>query len=87
MSHVEDNSTPPVVDHGAFETKASFLARSKKAIAGGIAAAVTAGGSALTLGLSDGDLNSADAWTIAGAVVGGFFIGFVGVWGAPANAS
>lgn len=64
----------------------SFLARSKKAIAGGITGAVAAGSTALTTALSDGSINSADGWLIAGAVVGGFAVGFAGVWAAPANA-
>lgn len=64
----------------------SFLARSKKAVAGGITGAVTAGSTALTAALADGNLNSSDAWLIAGAVVGGFAVGFAGVWAAPANA-
>lgn len=64
----------------------SFLARSKKAIAGGITGAVAAGSTALTTALADGALSSADGWLIAGAVVGGFAVGFAGVWAAPANA-
>lgn len=68
-------------------TKASFLARSRKAIAGGITGAVAAGGSALTAAAADGGIDQADAWVIAGAVVGGFLVGAVGVWAAPANAS
>lgn len=67
-------------------TRASFLARSKKAIAGGIAAAVTAGGGALTAAATDGGISSTDGWLILGAVVGGFLVGATGVWAAPANA-
>lgn len=66
--------------------RASFLARSRKAIAGGITGAVAAGTTALGTAASDGMLSSGDAWVIAGAVVGGFALGFVGVWAAPANA-
>lgn len=65
--------------------RTTFLARSKKAIAGGIAAAVTAGSTALTTAFADGAIDGADGWVIAGAVVGGFAIGFAGVWAAPAN--
>lgn len=65
--------------------KPSFLARSKKAIAGGITGAVTAGSTALTAALADGSISTADGWLLAGAVVGGFAVGFTGVWAAPAN--
>lgn len=66
--------------------KASFLARSKKAIAGGVTGAVAAGSTALTTALADGALDGGDGWLIAGAVIGGFAVGFAGVWAAPANA-
>lgn len=74
------NTTPATPD------RPSFLARSKKAIAGGITGAVAAGSTALTTALGDGVLSGADGWLIAGAVVGGFAVGFAGVWAAPANA-
>ena len=64
----------------------SFLERSKKAIAGGVTGAVSAGSVALTSALSDGAIDGGDGWLIAGAVVGGFAVGFAGVWAAPANA-
>jgi len=67
--------------------KPSFLARSKKAIAGAVAGAVTSGSAALTTALADGSINQADAWIIAGAIVGGAAIGFTTVWAAPANAT
>ena len=63
----------------------SFLARSKKAIAGGITGAVAAGSTALTTALADGSFDATDGWVLAGALVGGFFVGFAGVWAAPAN--
>lgn len=66
---------------------ASFFARSKKAIAGGITGAVAAGSTALTSALADGSLSGSDGWLIAGAALGGFAVGFAGVWAAPANAS
>lgn len=79
MSHAApDTSTPD---------RASFLARSRKAIAGGITGAVAAGSTALTTAAADGTISAADGWVIAGAVVGGFAVGFAGVWAAPANAS
>jgi hypothetical protein len=84
---VTTTNTPGVPDHAATPDRASFLARSKKAIAGGVAAGVTAGTTALATAASDGMLSSGDAWVVAGAVVGGFAVGFVGVWAAPANAS
>ena len=67
--------------------KPSFLARSRKALAGGITGAVTAGSVALQSALADGEISQTDAWTIAGAVLGGFAVGFAGVWAAPANAA
>lgn len=68
-------------------TKASFLARSRKAIAGGITGAVSAGGAALATAAADGAIDAADGWVVAGAIVGGFLVGAVGVWSAPANAA
>lgn len=65
----------------------SFLAKSKKAVAGGIAAAATAAGGALAVAFGDGSFSEADAWTVAGLVVGGFVAGFAAVWNAPANES
>ena len=74
--------------HAAPDTtdKASFVARSRKAIAGGITGAVAAGSTALTSAAADGRIDAAEGWIIAGAVVGGFAVGFAGVWAAPANA-
>lgn len=63
----------------------SFLARSKKAVAGGITGAAAAGSTALTTALADGAINDGDVWLIVGAIVGGFAVGFAGVWAAPAN--
>lgn len=80
MTHVATPETPEATE------RASFLARSRKAIAGGITGAVAAGSSALTAAAADGGIDGADGWLIAGAVVGGFALGFVGVWAAPANA-
>lgn len=74
-------------DHLATDSRASFLARTSKAVAGAITGAVTTGGSALTLAMADGHITSSEGWTIAGAVVGGLVVGFAGVWGAPANKS
>lgn len=79
-------NTPGVPDHAATPDRASFLARSRKAVAGGVVAAVSAGSAALTAAAGDGGISEADGWVIAGAVVGGFAVGFVGVWAAPANA-
>lgn len=81
-----DNTTNNAPEHLATDGP-SFLAQSKKAIAGGITAAVAAGGSALGIAAADGNLTAADLWTVAGAVVGGFLVGAVGVWNAPANAT
>lgn len=65
----------------------SFLAQSKKAVAGGIVAGATAFSGALTSALNDGAVNGGDLWLIVGAIVGGFAVGFAGVWVAPPNAS
>jgi hypothetical protein len=65
-----------------------FLARSKKAIAGGIAGLATGGlGSAITAALADGSVDSADLWGVASIALGGFLLGFLTVWNAPANAA
>jgi hypothetical protein len=83
---VTSTNTPGVPDHAATPDRASFTARSRKAIAGGITAAVAAGSTALATAAADGLISSADGWVVAGAVVGGFAVGFAGVWAAPANA-
>ncbi|MFB7843646.1 hypothetical protein [Microbacterium sp. NPDC056052] len=82
------SSIPPLtpIDNAPVTDGPSFLARSKKAVAGGIAGAVTGGTGALTTAFADGSFSQADAWLILAAVVGGFAVGFAGVWGAPANA-
>lgn len=74
--------------HGIVDTpdQSSFLSRSKKAIAGGVTGAVASGSTALTAALADGDIQGGDVWLIVGAIVGGFAVGFAGVWAAPANA-
>jgi hypothetical protein len=68
-------------------TAPGFLAKSKKAVAGGIAGAVTAAGTAVATASADGVIDTGDLWVIASAIVGGFAVGFAGVWYAPANAS
>lgn len=80
---VPDTNAP---EHAA-DNGPSFLAQSKKAVAGGVTAAVAAGASALGLAAADGNITVAELWTVAGAVVGGFLVGALGVWGAPANAT
>lgn len=62
-----------------------FLARSKKAIAGGFAGALTAASGVLTVALTGGtDI----VWaTVASVAAGGFVVGFAAVWAAPANAT
>jgi hypothetical protein len=64
-----------------------FLAKSKKAIAGGIAGAVTAAGTAIATAFADGAFDQADAWIVASAVVGGFLVAAATVYAAPANAT
>lgn len=64
----------------------SFWARTKKAIAGGIAGLTTGGlGSAVTAALSDGAVTGDEVWGIIGLAVGGFLLGFGAVYAAPAN--
>lgn len=71
----------PVVD------APSFWARTKKALAGGIAGLATGGvGSAITAALSDGAITGDEVWSIIGLVVGGFLVGFGAVYAAPKNA-
>lgn len=86
---IMSTNTPGVPDHAAGASspeQASFLDRSRKALAGGVTGAVTAGGTALTTALVDGSISGGDGWLLLGAVLGGFAIGFAGVWAAPANA-
>ncbi|MCT1363298.1 membrane protein [Microbacterium phage Footloose] len=72
----------PVVD------APSFWARTKKALAGGIAGLATGGvGSAITAALSDGAIAGDEVWSIIGLAVGGFLVGFGAVYAAPANAN
>ena len=68
------------------ESSASFLAKAKKAVAGGIAGAATAIGGGMATAFSDGSFSQADAWTVAGLAVAGFVIGFAAVYAAPKNA-
>jgi uncharacterized membrane protein YedE/YeeE len=71
----------PVVD------APSFWARTKKALAGGIAGLATGGlGSAITAALSDGAITGDEVWSIIGLAVGGFLVGFGAVYAAPKNA-
>lgn len=66
----------------------SFLARTKKAIAGGIAGLATGGvGTAVTAALADGAVTGDEVWGIVGFAVGGFFVGFGTVFYAPRNAT
>ncbi|WP_315106407.1 hypothetical protein [uncultured Microbacterium sp.] len=72
----------PVVD------APSFWARTKKALAGGIAGLATGGvGSAITAALSDGAITGDEVWSVIGLAVGGFLVGFGAVYAAPANAN
>lgn len=65
----------------------SFWARTKKALAGGIAGLTTGGlGSAVTAALSDGSITGDEVWGIIGLAVGGFLLGFGAVYAAPKNA-
>lgn len=75
----------PGPDHAAVPERADFFARSKKALAGGAAGAVTGVGTAFSSAIADGTISEGDAWLIAGAAVGGFVVGFTGVWVAPKN--
>lgn len=80
------NASSPVDEpKHADETQASFLARSKKAVAGAIAAGVTAGASAIAGALADGVITTDEWWSALGLIVGGAAVGFAGVWAAPKN--
>lgn len=64
-----------------------FLAKARKALAGGITGAITGGAAtALASAFSDGSINGQEAWAILGLTVGGFALGFAGVYAAPKNA-
>lgn len=73
--------------HSTIDSGPGFLARSRKALAGGITGLVTGtAGTALVAAIADGVISSQEGWTILAAAVGGFLVGFAGVWAAPANA-
>ena len=64
----------------------SFWARTKKALAGGIAGLTATGaGSAISAALADGAVTGDEVWGIVGLAIGGFFLGFGAVYAAPAN--
>lgn len=66
------------------DTQASFLARAAKAVTGGLTGLVTGGaGTAIASSLSDGVITGSEWWTIAGAAVGGFVLGFAAVYRVP----
>ena len=77
----------PPIDNAPITDGPSFLARSKKAVAGGAAGAVTGALASLKTALADGQIDTTDLWTIAGSAIGGFVVGFATVWLAPANAT
>jgi hypothetical protein len=66
----------------------TFLARTRKAVAGGIAGLATGGiGTAITSAVSDGTVTGAEGWQIVTIAIGGFLVGFGAVFLAPANAT
>lgn len=69
------------------ETQASFLSRARKAVAGGIAAGVTALGTALAQAAIDGVVDQNDIWPVIGFTLAGAIVGFAGVYAAPKNAN
>lgn len=76
------NDTTPVT------SGSTFVQRTRKAIAGGIAGLAAGGiGTAVTAALSDGQVTGAEGWQIAAVAVGSFFVGFGTVFYAPANAA
>lgn len=68
-------------------TKTSFVAKTRKAFAGGFAGAATGLGAGLTALATAGKLDpadlSGDIWTVAGFTLGGFAVGFAAVWRTP----
>lgn len=75
------NDTTPVT------SGPTFVQRTRKAIAGGIAGLATGGiGTAISAALSDGQVTPAEGWQIAAVAVGGFALGFGTVFAAKANA-
>lgn len=82
------DTTPTTPEHAAIDSGASFLAKSRKALAGGITGLVTGSvGTSIAAAISDGTITSGEAWGIVGVAVGGFVLGFAGVWAAPRNAA
>lgn len=65
----------------------SFIAKSKKAVAGGIAGAATALVTTVPPAIGDGVFTTAEFWFVATTTVGAFVVGFATVWIAPANAA
>lgn len=64
-----------------------FLAKSKKAIAGGVTTAAVALGTSLAPAIADGVFEwPGEFWPVATFTIGGFILGFAGVWAAPKNA-
>ena len=63
----------------------SFLARSRKAIAGAISGASVAILAQLPALISDGAFTGDEFWAALTFALGGAVIGFAGVWAAPAN--
>lgn len=76
----------PGPDHAEPDTQAGFLAKARKAVAGGLAGGVAAAGTAITGALADGVITSGEWWAAAGLTLGGFVIGFAAVYAAPKNA-
>lgn len=63
------------------KTAGEFLANARKAIVAGIVGAAGAAGTSIPLVLQDGTWDPQDTWIVLGAIVGGFFVGAVSVYG------
>jgi len=76
---------PPVADQTTTPDKASFLAKTSKAFAGGVTGLVAAVGTSVGVAFADGKFDESDIWVTLTALIGGFVVGFAGVYAAPAN--
>lgn len=69
------------------EAKTSFFLTARKAFTAGFAGALTAIGTTVPLAFADGSFSAADAYVVAGAIVGGFALAFAAVYRVPNSPS
>lgn len=64
----------------------TFWAKTKKALVGGIAGAITAASTSVVAALADSAFSEAELWGTAGFLLGGFVVSFAAIYAAPKNA-